>query len=114
MHISLNISKNILMPPGFYCRDVVAVLISYNEGKAERCLVVCSAHFLCESKDPPPQRSWGKSCAIVKRNTRDGTVHQFVGAEPVLEVSGRNIKRKIKHWIDYQHMLMLVGSSQYP
>jgi hypothetical protein len=26
-----------------------------------------------------------------------------------LEVSGQNIRRKIKHWIDYQHMLMQWG-----
>jgi hypothetical protein len=71
-------NKNILMPSGFYCRDVVTVLKSYNEGKAERCLVVCSAHLPHDSKDPPPQGSWGKSCATVKRKTRDGAVHQFL------------------------------------
>ena len=32
------------MLPGFSCRDVMAVLIKYNEG-AERLLVVCSAHL---------------------------------------------------------------------
>jgi hypothetical protein len=32
----------------------------------------------------------------VKKKTRDGAVHQFVGAEPALEVSGQNIRIKIK------------------
>ena len=31
------------MLPGFSCRDLVAVLINYNEDGAERLLVVCSA-----------------------------------------------------------------------
>jgi len=43
---------NILMPPGIYCRGLVAVLINYNEGKAEKRLVVCSAYFPCGSKAP--------------------------------------------------------------
>jgi hypothetical protein len=49
-------NMNILMSPGFYCSNLVSVLINYNEGKAERCLVVCSAHLPCDSKDPPLTR----------------------------------------------------------
>jgi len=33
------------MVPGFSCRDLVAVLIKYNEDGAERRLVVCSAYL---------------------------------------------------------------------
>jgi hypothetical protein len=38
----------------FSCRDLVAVLIKYNEEGAERRLAVCSAYLPYESKDPPP------------------------------------------------------------
>jgi hypothetical protein len=41
---------------GFSCRDLVAVLIKYNEDGAEQWLVVCSAHLLFDSKDPPPSK----------------------------------------------------------
>jgi hypothetical protein len=34
---------------------------------------------------------------------RVGTVHQFVGPEPALEVSTQNTKRMTKHWINNQH-----------
>jgi hypothetical protein len=40
---------------------------------------------------------------------REGTVHQFVGPEPVLWVSRQNIRKKIKRWIDLQHMAMCWG-----
>jgi hypothetical protein len=43
------------MLPGFSCRDLVAVLILYNEG-AERCLIVCSAYLPYNSEDPPPSK----------------------------------------------------------
>jgi hypothetical protein len=39
---------------GFFCRDLVAVLINYNEGEAERWFIVCSAHLPYYSEDPPP------------------------------------------------------------
>jgi hypothetical protein len=39
--------------PGFSCRDLIAVLIKYNEDGAERWLVVCSAYLPCDSEDPP-------------------------------------------------------------
>jgi hypothetical protein len=44
------------MLPGFSCRDLVAVLIKYNEEGAERCLVVCSAYLPYDSEDPPPSK----------------------------------------------------------
>jgi len=49
----LSMNMNILMPPGIYCRGLVAVLINYNEGKAEKRLVVCSAYLPYGSKVPP-------------------------------------------------------------
>ena len=42
------------MLPGFSCRDLVAVLMNYNEGEAERRLFVCSAYLPYDSEDPPP------------------------------------------------------------
>jgi len=44
------------MLPGFSCRDLVAVLIKYNEEGAERRLVVCSAYLPYHSEDPPPSK----------------------------------------------------------
>ena len=41
------------MLPGFSCRDVVAVLIKYNEEGAEQHLVVYSAYLPYDSEDPP-------------------------------------------------------------
>jgi hypothetical protein len=40
------------MLQGFSYRDAVAVLIKYNEDRAERQLVVCSAYLPSDSKDP--------------------------------------------------------------
>jgi hypothetical protein len=47
---------NIWELPGFSCRDLVAVLVKYDEDGAERRLVVCSAYLPYDSKDPPPTR----------------------------------------------------------
>jgi hypothetical protein len=44
------------MLPGFSCRDLVAVLIKYNEIGTERHLVVCFAYLPYNSKDPPPSK----------------------------------------------------------
>jgi hypothetical protein len=38
-----NMNMNTWMLPGFSSRDLVTVLRNYNEGEAERLLVVCSA-----------------------------------------------------------------------
>jgi hypothetical protein len=43
---------NTWMLLGYSCRDLVAVLIHYNEGETERYLVVCSAYLSYGSKDP--------------------------------------------------------------
>jgi hypothetical protein len=42
--------------PGFSCKDLIAVLIKYNEDGAERRLVVCSAYLPCDPEDPPPPK----------------------------------------------------------
>lgn len=44
---------------GFSCRHLVAVLINYKEGEAER-VVVCSAYFPYDSKDPQPSTGLGE------------------------------------------------------
>ena len=46
--------------PGFSCRDLVAVLIQYNEEGPERSLVVSSAYLPYDSKDPPPSKELEK------------------------------------------------------
>jgi hypothetical protein len=46
------------MLSGFSCRDLVAVLIKYNEEGAERRLVVCSAYLPYDSEDPPPSKEF--------------------------------------------------------
>jgi len=42
------------MLPGFFCRDLIAVLIKYNDDGAERWLVLCSAYTPYDSEDPSP------------------------------------------------------------
>ena len=46
------------MLAGFSCRDLVAVLIKYNEEGVERRLVVCSAYLPYDSGDPPPSNEF--------------------------------------------------------
>ena len=40
---------------------------------------------------------------------KKGTVHQFAGPEPALGVSRQNISKKIKRWINNQHVAMWWG-----
>jgi hypothetical protein len=47
---------NIWRLTGFSSRDLVAVLINYNDGEAERRMVVCSAYLIYDSKDTPSTR----------------------------------------------------------
>jgi hypothetical protein len=47
---------DIWMLPGFSCRDLVAVLVKYDDEGVERRLVVCSAYLPFDSEDPPPSR----------------------------------------------------------
>jgi len=46
-------NKTAWMLPGFSFRDLVAVLIKYDEEGAERHLVVCSVYLPYDSEDPP-------------------------------------------------------------
>jgi hypothetical protein len=46
------------MLPGFSCRDLVAVLIRYNEEGAEQHLVVCSAYLPYDSEEHPPSKEF--------------------------------------------------------
>jgi len=46
---------------------------------------------------------------IANRLTRDSSVQRFVGPEPFLGVSRQNIGRKIKCWIENQHLVLLCG-----
>ena len=58
--VSLRGTRQACMLPGFSCRDLVAVLIKYNEEVAERRLVVCFAYLPYNSKDPPPSKELEK------------------------------------------------------
>jgi hypothetical protein len=49
-------NMNIWELSGFSCRDLVAVLVKYDEDGAERRLVVCSAYLPYDSEDPLPSR----------------------------------------------------------
>jgi hypothetical protein len=41
---------------------------------------------------------------IADKLARDGSVQRFVGPEPSFRVSKQSIRRKIKCWIDYNHL----------
>ena len=46
---------------------------------------------------------------IVHKLLRNGSVQMFVGLEPSLGVSRQNIRRKIKSWMDNQHLVLWHG-----
>jgi hypothetical protein len=52
-----------------------------------------------------------KLCGLVTadKQTRDGSVQQFVGPEPFLGVSRQNIRRKMKRWMEKQHLVLWRG-----
>jgi len=52
---------------GFSCRDLVAVLVTYEVDGAEKLLVVCSAYLPYDSEDPPPFGSLRNSFNTVVR-----------------------------------------------
>jgi hypothetical protein len=56
-----------------------------------------------------PGRSRVCGNEIASKLARDGTVHQFVGHELALRNSRQNIRKKIKCWMDNQHMAMWRG-----
>ena len=47
---------------------------------------------------------------MAEKLTRDGSVQRCVGSEPVVGVSTQNVRRKIKRWMDNQHLVMWRGS----
>jgi hypothetical protein len=55
-----------------------------------------------------PGHSGEQGNEFTDKLTRDDTVHQFVGPEPDLGVSRQNM-RKIKYWINNEHMVMWQG-----
>jgi hypothetical protein len=46
---------------------------------------------------------------IAHKLARDGSAQRLVGPEPVLGVSGQNIRRKMKRWMDKQHLALWRG-----
>jgi ribonuclease HI len=46
---------------------------------------------------------------IASKLARDSSVQKFVGLKPFLWVSRQNIRRKIKCWMDNQHLAMWCG-----
>jgi len=49
-------NMNIWELPGFSCRDLLAVLVTYEVDGAEKRMVVCSAYLHYDSEDPPSSR----------------------------------------------------------
>jgi len=45
----------------------------------------------------------------VDKLARDSFVQRFVGPEPFLGVSRQNIRRKMKHWMEKQHLVLWCG-----
>ena len=46
---------------------------------------------------------------IADKLARSGSVQRFVGPEPFLRVSGQNIRRKMKRWMEKQHLTLWRG-----
>jgi hypothetical protein len=46
---------------------------------------------------------------IANKLTMDGSVQQFVGPEPFLGVSRQNIRRRMKRWMEKQHLALWRG-----
>jgi hypothetical protein len=46
------------------------------------------------------------SVALSDKLARDGSFQKFVGPEPFFGVSRKNIRRKIKRWMDNQYLVM--------
>ena len=66
------------MLPGFSCRDLVAVLIKYDEEGAERRLVVCAAYLPYDSEDPPPSNEFEE----LVRYCENENLYLVVGCDP--------------------------------
>ena len=51
----------------------------------------------------------GNEIEIADKLARNGSVQQFVGPEPFLGVSRENIRRKMKCWMEKQHLALWRG-----
>ena len=58
-----------------------------------------------------PEHSGVRGNEIADKLARDGSVQKFVGPEPSPGVSRQNIRRKIKRWMDNQHLATYRGVS---
>jgi hypothetical protein len=94
------------------CCDSEVALIALQVGKTMSPLVKqCQ-----KANDISTQNSvgllWVPRHSRVHRNEfankleKERTVHQFVGREPALQVSRQNMRKKMKCWMDNQHMTM--------
>jgi hypothetical protein len=58
-----------------------------------------------------PEHAGVQGSGIADKLTTGGSVLKFVGPEQSFRFSRQNIKRKIKHWVDIQHLAMWHGPS---
>jgi hypothetical protein len=56
-----------------------------------------------------PGRAGVRGNEIADELIRSGSVQWFVGPEPFFGVSRQNIRRKMKHWMDKQHLALWRG-----
>jgi hypothetical protein len=56
-----------------------------------------------------PGHAGVRGIEIADKLTRDGSVQRFVGPEPFLGVSGQNIRRKMKRWLENQLLVLWPG-----
>jgi len=58
-----------------------------------------------------PEHDGVQGNEIANKLATGGSVLKFVGPELSFRVSRQNIKRKVKHWVDNQHLAMWHGPS---
>jgi len=56
-----------------------------------------------------PRHAGARGNEIADKPARSGSVQRFVGPEPFLGVSRQNIRRKMKHWMEKQHLALWRG-----
>jgi len=56
-----------------------------------------------------PGHAGVKGNEIADKLSRSGSVQRFVGPEPFLGVCRQNIRRKMKHWMEKQHLALWRG-----
>jgi hypothetical protein len=57
-----------------------------------------------------PGHAGVRGSEIADKLSRNCSVQRFVGPEPFLRVSRQNIGRKIKHWMEKEHLVLWRGS----